>query len=381
MMQTKSLSSEGRQVLENNILGFIHLGEEYTPHLWTNISHIQMNFPQIQCVLITDSKRYADRADSIGIRSHLYVREKKIIELFQKVENNFDFEFRSGFWKYSLERLFAFAEYHNTIASPLIHIESDVLLFKNFPWTKFYSLDKPGWQSLNQHSDVASILYSPSPAASKLIKQRLISLIEEDFSLTDMTALAKLREKFELDYITIPSSPKIDSKVHNEYPDSEIHRISSLTDYFTGYFDCAPIGMWNFGQDPRNNFGFTVRFKEMPESILDPSKVELKINNEGIGFQDQFGNNVYSIHMHSKKLKFFSEHNFEIMRAYLAGKYKNQKKIFEVDMFTDLIKDYYRRGKILELIGNLPFILALNKFVIFRLIRRSIKNLLYLIRP
>ncbi len=364
--------------MERIVLCLIHLGEEDAPHLWANLAYLEKTFENIECVLILDSARFIDQAKSLGIKTHFYIRDQAADDLFSRAENNFDYEFRNGFWRYSLERLFAFVQFHSTISNPLLHIESDILLFKNFPWSQFSALENMGWQSLSQNSDVASILFSPTPKSSAIFGSRILSLIEEDHSLTDMTVLARLRHEFHLDYLTIPSAPSVDVNVFNEYRFEEKVRISALTSNFGGYFDSAPLGMWNFGQDARNNYGFSVRFKKMPESILDPSRIDLQYDKSGTKLIDQFGSYIYSLHIHSKDLSLFDVENIEVIRLYLFGRIRHKKHIFHRAMFVRLISDYKRRGKLLELFANLPVFIRLNRFAIFRITKKMFKTL---IRP
>lgn len=364
--------------MERIVLCLIHLGEQDAPHLWANLAYLERTFENIECVLILDSARFTDQAKSLGIKTHFYSRDDQVNDLFSRAEGSFDYEFRKGFWRYSLERLFAFVQFHSTISSPLLHIESDILLFKNFPWSKFSTLQNMGWQSLGLNSDVASILFSPTPNSSEIFGSRILGLIKEDHSLTDMTVLARLRHEFQLEYLTIPSAPPADKNVFNKYRFEETVRISELARDFGGYFDSAPLGMWNLGQDARNNYGFSVRFKKMPESILDPSRINLQFDKSGSKLTDQFGNYIYSLHIHSKDLSLFDMKNIEVIRIYLFGKIRNKKHIFHSAMFVRLISDYRRRGKLLELFANLPIFNYLSRFAIFRIIKKMIKALIRL---
>jgi hypothetical protein len=361
--------------LEKNFLCLIHLGEEEVPHLWANLTYLQESFKDIECVLIVDSAKFFDRAKNLGVNSHFYTRDNSVTELFGRAEGKFDYEFRNGFWRYSLERLFAFVQFHSTISSPLLHIESDILLLNNFPWNRIYLLEKMGWQSLGPESDVASIVFSPSAENSAIFRDRIFSLIEEDLSLTDMTVLAKLRRTFRSEYLTIPSAPTTDTKVFNQYSSDEKDRISELTHFFGGYFDSAPLGMWNIGQDPRNRYGFSVRFKEMPESILDPSRIQIQIDRGGSRLIDQFGNSIYSLHIHSKDVDLFDLTNIEIIRPYLFGGTRRKRYTFYRTMFVRLILDYKRRGKLLELFANLPIFNRLNRFETFLKIKKVLKKI------
>jgi hypothetical protein len=354
----------------------VHLGEEETPHLWSNLEYLNRNFNDVQCVLVGDSSSFLKEAEKRGFFTHFYLREEKLAGIFERMQENFDFEFRNGFWRYSLERLFAVSQFHQSVTLPIMHIESDILLMPNFPWEKMYGLGKIGWQSLSPKSDVASIVFSPSSDQSEIFCNRLFKLIENDSRLTDMTVLARMREEFGRDYVTIPSAPITESDVFNEFGSLEAHRISSYADYFGGYFDSAPLGMYNFGQDPRNNFGFSVLHKHMPESILDPSKIALKLDTVSSDLTDQTDTKIFSLHIHSKNLDVFSENSIQTIEKYLQGVYSERNLIFDYQMFSKLLLDYKRRHKLLELLANVPLLTRLNKYKVFRAFKRIIKNVL-----
>jgi hypothetical protein len=134
--------------------------------------------------------------------------------------------------------------------------------------------------------------------------------------------------------------------------------------------------MYNLGQDPRNNFGFSALHKHMPESILDPSKIALKIDPVSLVLSDQTDTKVFSLHIHSKNLGVFSENSIQTIEKYLQGAYSGRNLIFNFQMFFKLLSDYRRRHKLLELIANVPLLAKLNKYKVFGAFKRIIKNVL-----
>lgn len=302
------------------------------------------------------------KAQRLGYNIFTYEPSTEVEKIFEILAEFYDHDFREGFWRYSLERIFALIQFHQLNPGPLLHLESDVLITSDFPFEKFLALNKIAWQSLNEEADVAAILFSPSVERSQEFYARLISELQENPRHTDMTVLATLRKKSPRDFETLPSGINSDRKIFNDYPETEIIRVTSTGKDFSGYFDPAALGMWNFGQDPRNHFGFSRRHILMPESITDPSRLILCVSSP-LQFHDQYGDSVFSLHLHSKNVKFFSKNQLRHLKKYLKnGTKQNARYVFYPRMLVQLLRDYHSRKKLHELISNLPVIGKLRRF-------------------
>jgi hypothetical protein len=223
-------------------------------------------------------------------------------------------------------------------------------------------IENVAWQSLNPEADVASLLYSPSASRSIELSLDLIRELQEKPSHTDMTVLAALRKNKPDTYFILPSGVSPERDVFNLYSSEDIGYVTRLGEHFAGYFDPAALGMWNFGHDPRNHFGFSKRHVLMPESIIDPSKLVLSVT-EPLQFKDHFGNSIFSLHLHSKDVRYFSINQIHYLKKYLkSGRLNSTRYIFYPNMFLSLVKDYASRGKMHELIANLPLIRKLKQF-------------------
>jgi hypothetical protein len=102
-----------------------------------------------------------------------------------------------NFWRYSIERLYALAEWHSVNPDQkLLHLESDIFIMPNFPIEKLEMVNHISWCSFNNSHDVASLVFSPSNSDTSWMLNELEEILIENSSLTDMTGLRKLKEKF-----------------------------------------------------------------------------------------------------------------------------------------------------------------------------------------
>lgn len=356
-------------------LCLVHLGSLETPHFWANTAYLRRTFPERPLALVLNDDELILKAQMLGNKVFRYVPELETNEIFDNLSKSFDHEFRKGFWRYSLERLFAFSQFHKNNPGPLLHLESDVLITVDFPFEKFSMMKNVSWQSLNHEADVASLLYSPSSRKSIELSLDLIKELQEKPLHTDMTVLAALRKNRPDAYLSLPSGINPKRDVFNLYPTEDIRRVTRLGEHFAGYFDPAALGMWNFGHDPRNHFGFSKRHVLMPESIIDPSKLVLSLT-EPLQIRDQFGDSIFSLHLHSKDVKLFSINQIHYIKKYLkSGRLNSTQYIFYPSMFLSLIRDYASRGKMHELIANLPLIRKLKRFkFIWKILKSIVKH-------
>ena len=110
---------------------FSHLGHAPARHLISNIKRTKSLFPNYDIELILSSANtIRDVPKYVGL--HVYETKPDIQVVLEKLEH--DERFRGGFWRFSLERLFALELVHEKFPNtPILHIESDVIIFPNTP--------------------------------------------------------------------------------------------------------------------------------------------------------------------------------------------------------------------------------------------------------
>ena len=300
----------------------IHLGTAKARHLRPNLQRLSYLFPEIPITLIYSDLTFFREYEDLPINFYKYSEQNDKSHVLNNLNHNS--KFRHNFWRYSVERLFALADWHSLHTDArVLHLESDILIMPNFPIEKFASVQTISWCSFNESHDVASIVFSPSHFETAWMAKEIESLLSKDSTLTDMTALRTLKLKYpeKIDYLNSQSAIEI----------------------FGGIFDAAPFGMWLCGRDPRNHKGVTRRFLALPESDLDPSAAKFSLGREGnleIEFPGNPATNLFNLHIHSKQIAIFKKNWQHVVALYvLTSRIKFPKFWFSPSSFIQLLSD------------------------------------------
>lgn len=335
---------------------FVQLGEELPFHLFSNLILVNQLFPTVSVNLITSPINKFNSKIPNFVSVSTFQSDFKLDLLLKSKSRNLIF--RNGFWRYSLERLFAIADFHLTRPEKsLLHIESDVLLLNGFPLRSFSSLEKIAWMTVDAKKDIASLMYFPSKELSQVFSRDLFDFVSRDTSPTDMTALHSLRISNSHKYSLLPTWSRESSELHlNLSTDEESHAI-----FGKGIFDAAGIGMWLTGIDPRNNYGITKYFASHVFNggafYLNPSALKLEISQDGKLFTKTENGllQVFNLHVHSKSSRIFS-HNWikEITRLALLSNKSVPYQEFSPRIFLGLIFSNFKEGTLLAFLFYSP---------------------------
>jgi hypothetical protein len=253
--------------------------------------------------------------------------------LFSTYKNHPSGDFREGFWQLTLTRLFVLSDIHKALSSPILHIESDVLLMKNFPWAKFDIQEKLAWLKVSEDHDIAAILFSPNKKITLKLVEALKFELEKSPFLTDMTALSIVAPKLKESFSYLPSCP-------SEWSRRERSELEPLRNEFGGYFDPAALGIWNLGQDPRNHFGVSKMHVDPATHEIMPAKINLTLNAKG-ELGDQHGNKIFSLHVHAKRVSLFTlENSNKLRQALINSSRQKPKSKFYPSKFIKSFSDY-----------------------------------------
>jgi len=281
------------------------LGPARAPWVFTNISrHLEL-FPGVPILFISNHKSHLKKASSLGIETYLYQPTRETDDIFRSTTHSITF--RHDFWRTSVERLIAIQQYQTeTNQEKLLHIESDVMLMPNFPWSKVEKLDKLAWLSANSFLDCAALLYSPSINAIEWLSEELKSEILLHKDATDMKVLYSIRKKSPGEIKLFPSTS---AALADELLRSDKERFlenTKLTSYFGGIFDVLNMGMWLTGQNPRNQGGKVIRYEKYftQDNDFDPNSFLLHNGCLSVGEQPRAS--VFNLHVHSKNLRLLS---------------------------------------------------------------------------
>ena len=344
-------------------LVFVQLGVAPCEHLWANLRHTLEIIPHVSITVIVDQDSLANAPISSGWDYWIYERKEEIKNIVG--ENTQDKNFRDGFWSYTLERLSAFAQYHQIFPEKkLIHVESDILLLPGFPIEKFTSIDKLAWLRVDHERDVAALIYSPSGADAKFLETELVKELRDSRHTTDMHVLFHIREKNPEHVEVLPSlnaeshsmpteSVKLDSQLHKQ--------LSTNYSLFDGVFDPVGLGIWLTGTDPRNSYGVTMfgatEFILKNGSFVNPAAGLFSFSREQGLVLNTLGSKVrvWNLHIHSKDMRIFAD-SWEIYLNELISK-SAQKKTYtkrSVKVLVGLLRHNFNNKTLIRFSAGHP---------------------------
>jgi hypothetical protein len=314
---------------------FAHFYSRVPRHLMLNLRRTISLFPEHEVCLVTDQDF-----------SNIDVSELNLIKYapsanWTNVESilNHPTEFRNNFWFISLSRFIAIGEVLEGTSESILHIESDVLLAADFPFDNFLSLDKDfAFPVVSQDLAIASCLFFKNGSAAGDLAKFTIDSVHANHSTTDMHILRDFMKKYPERVQLLPSTPmQLDAIVSAS--DEFLTQTERAIPLFDGIFDGFDIGRFLFGDDPRNDRGFSILRRNDPRTYLDTSRLNLYVTDERDfpyvrNSLHPFVLPIYALHIHSKNLKLFKlkETRKMLKKAVLDSKNESQK-IFSLTIF------------------------------------------------
>lgn len=314
---------------------FAHFYSRLPRHLVLNLKRTISLFPEHEVSLITDQ-------DS----NQIYMAGLQIIKYnpspnWHKIESSLSHpaDFRNNFWFISLARFIAIAEISKEWTKSFLHIESDVLLAPDFPFELFLSLKKDfAFPIVSQNQAIASCLYIKNGDAAEELSRFTMDSVLSNNSTTDMHILKDFVNQHPEKVQVLPTAPYQFNAFQNS-SEEFLNQTKSAISHFNGIFDGFDIGRFLFGDDPRNDRGFSVLRRNDSRTYLDASKLDLRVREDrdfpsvrnSLDFSVL---PIYSLHIHSKKLNIFRQNhtNKSIKKAVLNSKNKS-KKVFSFSIF------------------------------------------------
>lgn len=336
---------------------YVHLGADIPKHLVAGLTRHHSLFPNQEIILVKSKDQTFDLPSYVTVFS---VNDSELeSELFEKMSMNLDFHFRGGFWKYTLQRFFAVNELHKTIPNrPITHIESDVLVMPNFPWGAFYNLPKLAWLKVNSEIDVAAIVHFPSAELTEIFAREVAKLAEQNPIINDMQALHEIATTLTSLHTYLPSVPSSED-INN----------------FGGIFDPLNLGLWYFGQDPKNSFGLRTRYVGDDSHDLAAANMHLSYKDNHLITQD--GVEVFSLHLHAKYLPLFrAKWEAELIKGLNEAKLKRKKYSFHVKPMLQALQSRKPHQTLWILIAMVPGLGKLRRIRAFESMKNYFKRLL-----
>lgn len=286
----------------------VHLNTKIPVYLKRNLIRLSKIFPDHSVVLISN----IEQPKILNVEFKLYTEPEASKEI------NFHLshpkEFRSNFWHSSIARFTYLRKYQEEVQRPVLHVESDVILSKDFPLKLFAKTEGLAYPILSKFRGVASIFYSSGSESINSFVEFLVNEAQIDHEITDMTALRKYYDLHPRRITILPAGPANASCYEDEVLHDVYDQIKSGLVEYRGVFDGSDIGMYLFGTDPRNLVGKTILRQEISSTYTRMSQMNFKFNplRQFLDIESQ-GEwiPVYNIHMTCKDKKLFSTKNFE----------------------------------------------------------------------
>ena len=352
----------------------VYLGDAIPKHFWLHVQRLLDVQSKYQVDVITSNEILEVPIQDPRLLNFVYRPRSEITEILDSLE--LDTKFRGGFWRYSLERLFALTQHHLDFPNDsILHFESDLLPLRNFPFRKFENAEKLFWSRVGANYDVAAIVYSPNQLVSNWLDEEMIKIISRAKEITDMRVLGEISTLYPDLVSALPSTPKFNSQITNtdiSISSGDLEAIHKEFLTFDGVFDPAGIGIWLTGTEPRNFFGLSKKFDTQylinGKSFINPSKVKFHFQTGGQLFyvDDGIDIPIYTLHIHSKNLDYFGcEFERYLARDVLRSNVGKTRRTFSFRILLELIIHNRRKGTLLRFISWHP---------VFRLIKRTMNR-------
>lgn len=297
---------------------FVHLGDKIPALLNMNIRRCKSLFPSVTLVLAGNSPNSKVLAE---------VEDVRFIELDASLgdpdktqekirRSGYDLKFWDGYWQKTFDRLVAIGLAHSELGSePILHIENDVILMKDFPFAEISASKKLMWAAHSDTSDIGSIIFSPSPSHSEWLAREVINTAAEDPSMNDMAALNLLRTRNSSHIELLSPTPEV----------SGVNPAGWV-------FDGLQYGDWLFGWDPNAHWGFKRRRLETTAFSAQVKKMKFEVVDGNLWVSQ--GNSqalVANLHIHSKEARFFG---VDIAKEldWVIGQVKNERRFYGLDL-------------------------------------------------
>lgn len=327
-----------------------------------NIERTKRMFPDLSITLLTNvtGNSSVELLEQEGICKVEFVdldaTRVHIMSSSNKVSNSDNL-----FWISTLERVFLLFDWHERKPdSKLLHIESDVILFPNFPWDTFQKLDRVAWGRYSSTHDIAALVFSPNLDISRGVKQVLLDVVTAEPNLTDMTALSRVKQRIKQEVCVLPSAlPELVDvmRIEQNCDVQNFKQISQEASYFDGVFDLHVVGMWLDGIDPKHYLGKSSNMPrniyEKGESFINLSKLKFSVKENGqlVIVTPNGVREVFCLHIHSKRIVWFSKEwereLREIVESVNRGIVSNR---FYVLVFIKVLIENFKQKTLLRLL-------------------------------
>jgi hypothetical protein len=285
----------------------VYLGNPLPDYFLANLEYIESVFPEHKKSFISDMTENLEIAMKLNFDTFKCPSYQNI-KLFSEINLYAPYDFRNGFWFHTFARFIALAEYQNIINEPLLHVEGDVVLLPSFPFELLSACQKIAFPLVSLSAGAASILFLPSAQLSELLTSQTLEIIRSGRYLTDMGALAEFATLNPENVEILPTFNSNSQMFRDETERREIDLLSKNFEKYMGFFDALSFGQFFLGEDPRNNWGKRLVYKNRPGEPFLISNFQFRVENNRLFVRDLHGmdSELFSLHVHSKDIRAFN---------------------------------------------------------------------------
>ena len=331
---------------------FIHLNALVPKFLQLNIERTCKLFPKNKIFLLTDQVFTNSKLPNLNV-INIDLEEKHIL-----LESTLSHpkNFRNNFGFLCVVRLMLFEKFMVDNYEPFLHVESDVIISDDFPFEKILNLEAQiAYPVVNSSHSISSCIFIRNHATASLLSNFTLAYAQKHPLTDDMEVLSNFRRSYPDIFQLLPTVPSNESALLTKSVGFKEENTRAI-EIFKGFFDGYDLGRYLIGDDPRNFSGKSrVRYQYQ----------DSELNIRSIEFKPIFGRSfpgiliketshvlpVYSLHIHSKKIKFFKKFLFSYFINKAVKKSEDKPKIvYNVRLtiksiptrFSNKIKSYYK---------------------------------------
>lgn len=279
----------------------IHLGRTIPDYVLMNLSHAATVFPK-ELVFISDNQKALDDANSLGISTCIHTSEFSFSEI-ESILYSTDVLLRT-----SIQRFGILKEVIQKLKCPVIYLESDVLIFKDFPIREFEKIESElAYPLVSNGAGIASVFFVKNLDACTRMLNFFVSELSKNEFLTDMELLWRYKDHYPERVFVLPTTLEEISSRSEELENDFLAELKMNTGVFSGIFDSATWGQFLTGEHEVNSLGFRPLFHQQKHHFIKPWRHAIEIDLEGTIKVSLHGETVplYCLHVHSKDLAFF----------------------------------------------------------------------------
>ena len=324
---------------------FVHLNSPVPLYLRLNIISTIKKFPNTKVVLISNNKK------TRKIHSNLWHFEYQPGAISQSIEKSLSHprDFRDNFWFSAIQRFDALRLYMERSKEPTLHLESDVIISRDFPLEKFIeSKIKIAFPMVAKDRGVASSIFIRDLETAESLIRFADEACMVKSNTSDMEILAGFCTENQDIAVPLVFGPNSVTAYNENFL---LGRVLPSFELFKGIFDGNDIGVYLFGTNPRNARGVSYIGTSIPGNYAMVNQWDFKFDSlrEFINLEfDDAVSPIYSVHATSKQLTLFyhNTQNYVIKRYLRKKNHTGNKKFFPLITFNMLLRKILKLLKV-----------------------------------